>query len=77
MKYLVGLLLGGLMEDPEPRFGNPYLIVEAPDEKNCEKNFTMKRLTHITSTVMLWDKRLTMVGLQQAHMPVNLNLNML
>ena len=32
MKYLVGLLLGGLMEDPEPRFGNPYLIVEAPDE---------------------------------------------
>lgn len=22
MKYLVGLLLGGLMEDPEPRFGN-------------------------------------------------------
>lgn len=29
MKYLVGLLLGGLMEDPEPRFGNPYLIVEA------------------------------------------------
>lgn len=37
MKYLVGLLLGGLMEDPEPRFGNPYLIVEAPDEKTARK----------------------------------------
>lgn len=37
MKYLVGLLLGGLMEDLEPRFGNPYLIVEAPDEKTARK----------------------------------------
>lgn len=36
MKYLVGLLLGGLMEDPEPRFGNPYLIVEAPGEKTLQ-----------------------------------------
>lgn len=25
------------MEDPEPRFGNPYLIVEAPDEKTARK----------------------------------------
>ena len=63
MKYLVGLLLGGLMEDPEPRFGNPYLMLLM---KKLRENFTMKRLTHITSTVMLWDKRLTMVGLQHA-----------
>lgn len=42
MKYLVGLLLEGLMEDPEPRFGNPYLIAEAPDEKTARKLYNDK-----------------------------------
>lgn len=74
MKYLVGLLLGGLMEDPEPRFGNPYLIVEAPDEKTARKLYNeATNAYYFYGDVM----GLTMVGLQQAHMPVNLNLNML
>lgn len=76
MKYLVGLLLGGLMEDPEPRFGNPYLIVEAPDEKTARKLYNEATNAYYFYGDV-WDKRLTMVGLQQAHMPVNLNLNML
>lgn len=37
MKYLVGTMCGGLMEDPEPRFDGPYLIVEASDEKTARK----------------------------------------
>lgn len=37
MKYLVGTMCGGLMEDPTPRFDGPYLIVEAPDEKTARE----------------------------------------
>lgn len=37
MKYLVGTMCGGLMEDPEPRFDGPYLIVEASDEETARK----------------------------------------
>lgn len=45
MKYLVGLLLGGLMEDPEPRFGNPYLIVEAAKIQDDFGNWIVKTLS--------------------------------
>ena len=57
MKYLVGTMCGGLMEDPEPRFDGPYLIVEASDEE------TARKLMHLIFTVMLWDMKRTLVGL--------------
>lgn len=62
MKYLVGTMCGGLMEDPEPRFDGPYLIVEASDEETA-RNFTTKPLMHLIFTVMLWDMKRTLVGL--------------
>lgn len=35
MKYVVGTLIGGLMEDPEMRIVEPYCIVEANSEKEA------------------------------------------
>lgn len=48
MKFLVGTLCGGLMEDPELYIQPPYLIIDA---KAKEKPLidTMERPTHISS----------------------------
>lgn len=62
MKYLVGTMCGGLMEDPEPRFDGPYLIVEASDEETARKLYN-KATNASYFTVMLWDMKRTLVGL--------------
>lgn len=37
MKYLVGLLCGGLMENPEVTFSEPYNIIEANSKEEARK----------------------------------------
>lgn len=42
MKYIVGLLVGGLMEDPNLRFTAPYDIIEANSDKEAEHIYNTK-----------------------------------
>ena len=37
MKYLVGLLCGGLMENPEVTFSKPYNIIDASSKEEARK----------------------------------------
>lgn len=42
MKYIVGLLIGGLMEDPILRFTTPYDIIEANSDKEAKHIYNNK-----------------------------------
>lgn len=42
MKYIVGLLTGGLMEDPVLKFTTPYDIIEADSNKEAESIYNKK-----------------------------------
>ena len=42
MKYIVGLLIGGLMEDPVLRFTTPYDIIEADSDKEAKNIYNEK-----------------------------------
>ena len=42
MKYIIGLLVGGLMEDPDFRFTGPYDIIEANSDKEAQNIYNKK-----------------------------------
>jgi len=42
MKYLVGLLVGGLMEDPQLCFNPPYDIIEGDNREECLSIYNKK-----------------------------------
>lgn len=42
MKYIVGLLIGGLMEDSGLKFTTPYDIIESDSDKEAESIYNKK-----------------------------------
>ena len=53
MKYLVGLLCGGLMENPEITFSKPYNVVEADSkEEACKIYNQLNKCAYFYGSVM-------------------------